>query len=255
MELDGIVSEIRGFSSWKHSDKIKFFAWFIHSKKEQEFFTPADIASCYDKLKLEPPSSIHPFLSQMEKRKPKEALRNGKGYFLEKRVRDEFESKYGRRDATVMADKLLTDLPAKFPDSVERAFLDEALICFRHRAFRAAIVMTWNLAFHHLREYVIKNHLAEFNGVWQTNSLYSKHPAKGRISKFSTHTDFAELRESEVIEICRTANIISQDINKILREKLDRRNTAAHPSSIAIAPHTAEEFIIDLITNSVLKLV
>lgn len=255
MELGSLINEIPGFSSWKHAEKIRFFAWFLHSKRRQEFFRSGDIASCYDKLKLEPPSSITPFLSQMEKRKPKEVLRKGKGYYLEKRVIEDFERKFGQRDATVKADKLLADLPAKLRDSIERTFLDEALICFRNKAFRAAIVMTWNLAFHHLREFVIKNQLAKFNAVWQTDSRYTKHNAKKRITNFATHTDFAELRESEVIEICRAANIISQDINKVLREKLDKRNSAAHPSSLVIAPHTAEEFIIDLITNSVLKLI
>jgi hypothetical protein len=42
---------------------------------------------------------------------------------------------------------------------------------------------------------------------------------------------------------------------KSFREKLDKRNTAAHPSTVEIASHTAEEYIIDLVTNGVLKLV
>jgi hypothetical protein len=56
------------------------------------------------------------------------------------------------------------------------------------------------------------------------------------------------------LQVCRSANIITNDLLKILREKLDKRNTAAHPSTVEIAPHTAEEYIIDLITNAVLKL-
>ncbi len=64
-----------------------------------------------------------------------------------------------------------------------------------------------------------------------------------------------ELKESEVLQVCRSANIITNDLFKIFKEKLDKRNTAAHPSSVEIAPHTAEEYVIDLVTNAVLKLV
>jgi hypothetical protein len=56
-------------------------------------------------------------------------------------------AKYGERKITVEVTKMLTDLPAKVPDVAEREFLDEALICYRNGAFRAAVVMTWNLAF------------------------------------------------------------------------------------------------------------
>jgi len=63
------------------------------------------------------------------------------------------------------------------------------------------------------------------------------------------------LKESEVLQVCRSATLISNDLSKIFRAKLDKRNTAAHPSTVEIAPHTTEEYIIDLITNGVLKLV
>lgn len=36
--------------------------------------------------------------------------------------------------------------------------------------------------------------------------------------------------------------------------KLDRRNTAAHPSDVVITALTAEEYISDLVNNVVLKL-
>ena len=113
--------------------------------------------------------------------------------------------------------------------------------------------MTWNLSYHHLCNYVLNNHLGEFNTYWPTQ--FQKNHAKAKIQMIGKYDDFSELKESEVIQICRAANIITQDVNKILKEKLDKRNSAAHPSSIEIKPHTAEEYIIDLITNVVLKLV
>jgi hypothetical protein len=253
MELNDIVSVIPNFSSWNHADKIRFFAWYLQSKKGRDRFQASDISVCYDKLKIEKPSSISPFLAQMEKRKPQEVLRNGQGYSLERRVRDKLESKYGQRSATVQADKLLLSLPEKIPDLAERTFLNEAIICFRHKAFRAAIVMTWNLAYHHLCDHILRNRLSDFNREWPVQ--FAKKHAQARTSAISVHDDFAELKESEVLQICRAANIITQDMNKVLKEKLDKRNSAAHPSSVVITPHTTEEYIIDLVTNVVLKLV
>jgi len=47
-------------------------------------------------------------------------------------------------------------LPTKIQTTAERGYLEEALICFRNKAFRAAVVMCWNLAFDHLCEFVLK---------------------------------------------------------------------------------------------------
>ena len=251
MNLEQIVNDIPGFSSWSHADTISFFAWYLHSKNNRERFMPADIKACYAELGMHEPSAIQPFLAAMEKRKPKAVLRDSRGYALEKRVKDSLEAKYGQRDATAKADKLLLELSAKMPNLAERSFLDEAVICFRYKAFRAAIVMTWNLAYDHLCEYVLNDatRLAAFNAQLPRSFRAA------RISAVNRRDDFAELKESEVLQVCRSSNIITNDVFKILKEKLDKRNSAAHPSTVVIAPHTTEEYIIDLVTNVVLKLV
>jgi hypothetical protein len=41
---------------------------------------------------------------------------------------------------------------------------------------------------------------------------------------------------------------------EVLREKLDRRNIAAHPSSVVVQQSQADEVIIDLVNNVVLRL-
>jgi hypothetical protein len=70
---------------------------------------------------------VNPYLAQMLNRKPREVLRDKRGYALERRVRDQLETKYGQRLATVQADKLLLELPAKIAYLAERSFLDEGL--------------------------------------------------------------------------------------------------------------------------------
>ena len=168
------------------------------------------------------------------------------------RIREALDRKYGSRTITIQVTDLLAKLPASVPDLAERTFLDEALVCFKHGAFRAAIVMTWNLAYHHLCDHVIKKELGKFNAQWRL--VYPGHHKKSTkaIARIEDFSD--ELKESEVIEICNSAGIISKDIHKILKGKLDRRNSAAHPSTVSISQLQAEEFIDDIVKNVVLKL-
>lgn len=169
---------------------------------------------------------------------------------LERSVREALDAKYGRRAATVKADKLLTDLPSKIPAVAERKFLDETINCFRCGAFRATIVMAWCLAYDHLCTYIYK----EPTRLSAFNIQLSKSYPNSRVKSINRIDDFGDLRESDVLQILKSAAIISGDLYKVLKEKLDKRNSAAHPSDIDIAPHTAEEFVIDLINNGVLKL-
>ncbi len=66
--------------------------------------------------------------------------------------------------------------------------------------------------------------------------------------------DFEELKEAEVLDVCRTARLYSKNISDILKEKLGRRNLAAHPSKISITQHQADDIISDLVNNVLLRL-
>jgi hypothetical protein len=248
VELRAIVSSIAGFADRTHADKIRFFAWFLHTHRGMKYFMPHDISKCYDEISLALPSSVSPFLTQMEKKSPKEVIKKTAGYCLENRVRSRLDERYGVREATVVIDVLLSELPSRISVLAEQAYLNEALCCFRHRAFRAAIVMAWNLAYDHLCNFVLSAHLADFN-----RQLPRTFP-KADISVVNKREDFAELKESQVLQVCRSASIVSNSLHKVLKEKLDRRNIAAHPSGIETTQLTAEEFIRDLIDNVVMKL-
>jgi hypothetical protein len=167
---------------------------------------------------------------------------------LERRVVSEHESRYGQRASTTHVHKLLAELPSQVPDLAERAYLDETLICFQHQAFRAAVVMSWNLTFDHLCHFILRKHLSAFN-----TQLPRRFP-KETLS-ITKRDDFNELKESQVLEVCRSARLVPDGLSKILKEKLDRRNMAAHPSGVPINNITAEEIIRDLIENVVLRLV
>jgi hypothetical protein len=53
---------------------------------------------------------------------------------------------------------------------------------------------------------------------------------------------------------CNIASLYRVDVNMVLLAKLDRGNTAAHPSDVVIIQHQAHDVVSDLVNNVVLKL-
>ena len=189
------------------------------------------------------------FFPKWSRNVPQYLLKDKTGYRLEHRLRQGFDEKYGQRPSTIAVTVLLKELPDKVPNLAEKDYLGEALRCFQVGAFRAAIVMCWNMAFDHLCRWVFANHLPAFNV-----QLPKSFP-KAEISAVVKHEDFSELKESQVLQICRSAKIVGDNLYKVLKEKLDRRNLSAHPSGIAVSQATAEDCITDLVQNVVLKIV
>jgi hypothetical protein len=247
-DIAAIVATIPDFHGWNHVKKIKLFAWFLHSQAKEQFST-TDIRLLYEKLHIDKPANITSLVDQLSEKNPKELLKDSRGYSLVGRLREEMARKYSARPTAVYVSTLLRELPARLPNLAERTYLDEALACFNAGAFRASIVMCWNLSYDHLCEFVLTKYSKDFN-----TQLPKSFP-KADIGAIGKKDDFQELKESQVLQVCKSANIISGSLHKILKEKLDRRNIAAHPSGVVVAQPTAEEFIKDLIENVVLELV
>jgi len=249
MDLEAFVAQIEGFAGWSHPEKIKLFGWYLHVHKEQDRFEAAGIRKCYEELNYEVPNLARDLLRLVD-RTPPELLKDGRGYRLEARVRQDLDSKYGDVQSTIAVTKLLTDLPSKVPGIDERAFLEEVIRCYKAKAFRATTVMAWNLAFDHLLHWLLADaqRLAKFNA-----RITVRYPKKTglAVGKFE---DFEELKESEVIEVCNSAGLLNSGVVRILQEKLGRRNTAGHPSKVDVGQPQAEDTITDLVNNVVLKL-
>ena len=146
----------------------------------------------------------------------------------------------------VEASAQLVSLVGQIGDSKERGFLEEALNCYRVQANRATIIMTWLVAMNHMHKYVFSSKLQEFNQVFALN------PEK-KISEIKQLDDFSILTEDKFILLMKSANIISNDVRKLLVEKLGTRNSAAHPSGIEITGHKSTEFVLDIVQNVLLK--
>jgi len=237
-------------ASWSHPEKIKVFGWFLHVHANLEYFEAKHIRECYDKLSYDAPD-LNRDLRRLSERKPPELLKDGRGYRLHGKVHRDFDAKYGDVQSTIAVTKLLSDLPSKVPGIEERVFLEEVIRCLKARAFRATVVMAWNLAFDHVLHWLLADptRLATFN-----SRIPVKFPKKKPMPVISKFDDFEDLKEREVIEICNSATLFSSGIYKILKEKLDRRNTAGHPSKVEVMQYQAEDTIQDLVNNVVLKL-
>ena len=244
------VGLVPNFEALTHTEKIKLFAWCLHTQNGLDRFDQAAIRKCYDTLHLALPD-LSTYFRRMVERKPSELLKDARGYRLEGTIRKRLDERFGQHPTAVVVSKLLADLPATVANIAERAFLAEALACYKAGAFRAAIVMTWNLAFDHMLSWVLNDssRLGCFNA-----SIAVRYPKRKGVS-VSRVEHFEEFKESEIIEVCNTAGLFSKNIIKILSEKLTRRNIAAHPSLVNITQHQADDVITDLVNTVVLRLI
>lgn len=248
MNIDQFIDSVENFGALTPTQRILAIAWFLTRHKSQESFTTQDIVKLFDAAGFERPSSTSAFLSNLTKKKPPKVLKKGGKFSLHRDIVRALDAEYGRRESTIHLDAMLSELSAKIGVTVERVYLEETLTCFRHGAFRATVVMAWNLAFDHLCEFILKNELGRFN-VQLAKSFPKSKPAQ-----IASRDDLTSLKESEVLQVAKSASIVTSSVHKVLKEKLDRRNVAAHPSGVSISQLTAEEYLVDVVENVVTKI-
>jgi len=250
MELSELKQSVADLANKSHYDRLKIFGWWLHVHKSQPTFTGADIAKCYDALNYSKPSSFGGYISKLVTRK--ELLKSGSRYRLENKIREQIDNAYGTPEITVKVTSLLNDFVGTIPDMAERAYYQEALICYKYGSRRGAVVMTWNIAFSHLCDHVLAKRLADFNARWIV-SFPGMHKKATRV--ITAFDDFVEeLKEQQVLEICRDAGIIGKNIYNIMHAALAKRNAAAHPNAVVIDQVQTDAYISDLITNVVQKI-
>jgi hypothetical protein len=250
MQLAELKDAIPGLANKSHYDKVKIFGWWLLIHQSKQSFTGADITKCYTQLHFAGPSSFGAYIKRLVDKK--EPLKAGSGYKLESKIREKLDAAYGKPEITIKVTNLLTSLADTIPDMAERDYYQEALICYKYGSLRAAVVMTWNIAFSHLCDHVLAKRLADFNARWK-QSYAGMHKNKTRaIATFDDFND--ELKESEVLKICCDAGIINKNIYNIMHFSLAKRNAAAHPNAVIIDSAQADAFISDLIANVVQKI-
>lgn len=253
MTLKEFVAAVPGFAGLQHPEKILHFGWYLHTNGEKERFDQAAIRACYKDQHLPEPNYSEQ-LKRLVGRRPRVLLQDASGYRLEHAKRAKLDEKYGEHETTIAVSKLLKELPGKVASEAERIFLKEAISCYHHKNFRAAIIMAWNLTYDHMARWIIADRarLASFNSkIAQRLGVNSKR-ASITIAK---REDFEHLEEKEMIDIMGNAGLLpSTNAKKILEIQLTRRNMVAHPSLVTTDAPQADDAITSLVQNIVLVL-
>lgn len=249
--MDGLhefTESVSRFHSKSAVDQLLLLGWYLEAIEGKSSFSVSDIRTAFNSVGVEPPN-VSQYLDRLTKKKPPQLRKTSGGFKLVASVRRSMDQKIGKNPSVIAVSKLLSDLPSKVPNSDERVFLGEALNCYKVKAYRAAILMVWNLAFDHLMEWLLSDvtRLDRLN-----NGIQKRFPKKNTL--ISSRDDFEEFKESEVIAACRTARLLNKNQVEILEAKLKRRNTVAHPSTIVITQAQADDAITDLVNNVVLAL-
>jgi len=245
--MDAFFSKLYEFATWPATKQVDYVVYYLLAIEGATSVTAKAISETTTKLDLRQYKRLPQYLSESATSKNGKYVKvAGGGYRLERAEFDVIDKIVKNEPTKVSVSSQLTDLVAKVTNSNENRFLNEAINCYRVESYRAFIIMVWIVTMDHLQKHIFANFLAEFNAA------LAKSPDK-KIKKIVNYDDFSDLPENKLIELARSSSVISNDVRKLLDEKLGTRNSAAHPSGIKISGHKATEFAIDVIDNVLLK--
>jgi len=250
------LSQFPKHGEFSRKSKIVIFAYYLRRYRGVPEFLIADIRRCFTEAMLRPPCGLGALLKTLAKGRESPLIKTGGQKYslsihglgdVEKILPIAPPSQVTRGSFLDVALPYLKRTISRVNDEARREFLAEAISCLGVEARRATIVMTWLAAIDHMHEYVITHKLQDFNAALKRRS------DKWSTLKIAEHEDLEEIKESVFIEVCRSAKIITNDVRKILDEKLGTRHSCAHPSSIKIGDSKVVNFIEDLVDNVVAK--
>lgn len=249
--LEEFAQAIDGFYALSPGEQCDYFVYYLTVFKKINGVRPKDIDACFDELKTPAYSNVPTYLRwNLKKRKgnaPK-FIKQGELYHLERSTQKAMSENIVVDTPHLEVNKTLRSLSTHLSNKSEQVFFEEAVRCFEVQAYRSAIVMVWILTLDHIFEFILASKLKEFN-----SALSKVTDRRVKVSMITTKDDFSDIPESNFIEISRSAGVISNDVRKILVQKLDTRNSAAHPSNITVGKGRAYDFIEDLVNNVILK--
>lgn len=256
MTLLDFLRDVPNFQEYSRKSKILLLAYYLRQYYGFVEFTANNIKDCCKGV-LKPPSQLTQQLKLLSKGKNSLLVKGSKtgSYSLAMAGLNEVENYLSSKEqSTNIIDSFLAHafpylkrVVAKVGEENQKKFMAEAISCLGVDSRRATIIMTWVGTIDHLYDYILTHKLSEFNAALHK-----------RTDKYSHLTvvvkdDFSDIREAVFIEVARSARIISNDIRKILDEKLGIRNTCAHPSGVEIHGTKVVSFIEDLVDNVIVK--
>lgn len=250
-EFEDFLGRIPDLNGQRASALIDFFAYYLTVERGEPVVVSSSIKECFDNANMERYSNIPDHLGKQSRktrtRRANYVKRKG-GYRLARHREDEIRAALGKDSSAPDASPLLRARLPSVTDAQEQAFLEEVLRCYEANAPRATIVMVWILAMHHLQQHILSHRLADFNAALAANK-----DKRVKVKKVTTIDDFSDIPEGAFILLARKARVISNDVRKILDQKLGTRNTSAHPSAVTISDIKVVDFVTDLVENVIQK--
>jgi hypothetical protein len=249
---NNVISEMR---RWRFDDVNSAIMHIAYSVPEGTRFSDHDCVKILDTLEFDT-SRVSLLVNQLRASgmllQRFDASLSTSVYCMERRVREKYRDDLKKHERDPEPEKKevsqqLAELVAKITDSQEASFLEETIRCQRVDANRAAIVMAWNLAFHHVRTWILSKHLTAFNA-----ELTSRYRMKTKThDAVSGHDDFPD-GEWFVLEVCRAAGFLDSHRFGILEGALKKRNRYAHPSPAKASGPEATGHVAELLKNVLL---
>jgi hypothetical protein len=237
---------IEGAAKLGDKELVGLFVYYLTVEQGEQSASAKLVDDCFVSCDLTSPTRTASYLS--EGVRDNKFVKADRGYKLQRHYRDELSRMLGAEKIVVQTSVELRKLEGRMKAGSAKDFLKETVDCFETGANRATIIMCWILALDHLIDHVLAHHLNAFNAVLAANT-----DKRVKVASVSKRDDFGDIPEGKLIEFLRASGVISNDVRKILEEKLGIRNSSAHPSAIAIKRSKVIEFVDDLVENVVLK--
>jgi hypothetical protein len=133
----------------------------------------------------------------------------------------------------------LKRIAAALPDDDVRGYIDEALVCLRAGALRAAVVFVWTGAVVTLRADLWAM------GVSALDAAIKK--GNPRAKTFKKRDDFAYVKDVDLLRVAVDLGVIDKSERMLLGQALDLRNQCGHPAKYRPGPKKVSAFVEDVV--------
>jgi hypothetical protein len=182
-------------------------------------------------------------ISQMFANVPELAVRTSGGWELTGAGMQKIAELVGPSAATTppkIAAGLRSHL-SKLKSLDSKNFLEEAVLCFEGRHYRAAVVLSWVGAISVLHVHVLANKISEFNTEAVRRDPKWK-PAK-------TTDDLSRMKESDFLQCLEAISVIGKNVRQELEICLKLRNACGHPNSLQLGEARVASHVETLLLN------
>jgi hypothetical protein len=153
---------------------------------------------------------------------------------------------HGGADPSEAIKKIIAEIP--YPD--QKGYLEEALRCIEADCKRAAAVLGWSAAMHHIHSKIEEIGFDKFNRKADDMSKATKGRFKGFKSSASIESisDLREVPDRRILWVLDGMEILESNQRQRLEYGLDMRIQASHPGDAEVTLTNLESFFSDLST-------